>query len=76
MERKWSMRTYTEGDEEGILELWKAVYPERAYDREKWLRWWRWMYKNNIADLGQIWLADDNGIIEVIKFSQSVVGMA
>lgn len=58
MKRKWSMRVYNEGDEEGILELWKAVHPEREYDREKWLRWWRWMYKENPAGEGRIWLAE------------------
>lgn len=37
MERKWTVRAYEQGDEEGILELSKAVYPGR-YDRENWLR--------------------------------------
>ncbi len=63
MERKWSMRPYKDGDEEGILELWKAVYPNRGYDREKWLRWWCWMYKANPAGEGRIWLAEHDGKI-------------
>ncbi|MGA8849159.1 MAG: GNAT family N-acetyltransferase [Dehalococcoidia bacterium] len=63
MKRKWSMRAYKEGDEEGILELWKAVYPEREYDREKWLRWWQWMYKDNPAGPGRIWLAEHDSKI-------------
>jgi GNAT superfamily N-acetyltransferase len=61
MERKWSMRAYKEGNEEGILELWKAVHPEREFDREKWLRWWQWMYKDNPAGPGRIWLAEHDG---------------
>lgn len=63
MKRKWSMRVYNEGDEEGILELCKAVYPEKEYDLERWLRWWRWMYKDNPAGSGRIWLAEHGGKI-------------
>jgi len=63
MERKWLMRTYKDGDEEGIFALWKAVYPNREYDREKWMRWWRWMYQDNPAGGGRIWLADHDGKI-------------
>jgi GNAT superfamily N-acetyltransferase len=58
MERKWSMRAYKQGDEEGVFELWKAVYPEGEYDREKWLRWWQRTYENNPAGPGRIWLAE------------------
>jgi hypothetical protein len=61
MEQKLLLRAYKEGDEEGILELSKAVYPERQFDREDWLRWWRWMYEENPAGRGWIWLAEDNG---------------
>jgi RimJ/RimL family protein N-acetyltransferase len=61
MERKWLIREYKEGDEEGIFELWKAVYPDdREYNREKWLRWYRWMYKERPAGEGIIWLAEHN----------------
>lgn len=63
MKRKWAMGAYKEGDEEGILELWKAVHPQREYDREKWLRWWRWMYKDNPAGEGRIRLAEHDGKI-------------
>ena len=63
MEPKWIMRAYRDGDEEGILELWKAVYSDMQFDREKWLRWWRWMYKDNPAGNGWIWLAEDEGKI-------------
>ncbi len=60
MQRRWSVRKYREGDEQGILELWKAVYPSRKYDPEPWLKWWRRMYKDNPAGSGRIWLAEDN----------------
>jgi GNAT superfamily N-acetyltransferase len=63
MERRWSIREYREGDEEGILELCKAVYPSRTYDREQWMRWWRWLYKENPVGLARIWVAEDNGKI-------------
>jgi N-acetylglutamate synthase-like GNAT family acetyltransferase len=59
MERKWSIRAYRDGDEEGILELWKAVYPAKELNREQWLKQWHWMYKNNPAGSGRIWLAED-----------------
>ena len=61
--RKWIARPYRDGDEEGILELWKAVYPDRRYVREDWLAWWRWMYRDNPAGRGVIALADHDGKI-------------
>ena len=63
MERKWSVMAYKEGDEEGIFELWKAVYPEREYNREKWMRWWRWMYKDNPFGNPIMYLAQHDGRI-------------
>jgi len=63
MKRVWSIRPYKEGDEEGILELRKAIDPPRKHDRERWMRWWHWMYKDNPAGNGKIWLADCNGKI-------------
>lgn len=65
MKQKWSIREYREGDEEGILELWKAVNPLRQYNREQWMKWWHWMYKENPAASGKIWiwLADDDSRI-------------
>ncbi len=57
IKRVWSLRAYQEGDERGILELWKAVYSGRNYDPEQWMRWWRWMYKENPAGNNKIWLA-------------------
>lgn len=62
-ERKWSVRLYRAGDEEGILDLWKAVYPDRTYDREQWMKWWQWMYKDNPNGMGVILVADHDGKI-------------
>ncbi len=62
-ERRWSVRLYRAGDEEGILDLWKAVYPNRTYDREKWMKWWQWMYKDNPNGMGVILVADHDGKI-------------
>lgn len=63
MERNWSIRPYRIGDEHEILSLWKVVHPEREYNREKWLRWWTWQYKENPAGSSAIWIAEDNGKI-------------
>ncbi|MFC2021450.1 GNAT family N-acetyltransferase [Chloroflexota bacterium] len=63
MKRTWSARSYQEGDEAGIFQLWQAVYPAQTYDREQWLKWWRWLYKDNPGGTGWIWLAEDNGKI-------------
>lgn len=62
-ERKWSVRAYRDGDEEGILELWKVVYPKPTYHREEWMRWWNWMYKANPNGIGVIFVADHDGKI-------------
>ena len=87
MKRVWSVRAYEKGDENGIFELMKAVHPERKYDREKWMRWWKWMYMNNPAGDSRIWVADHDGKIvgqyplilvnmkiekEIIKGSQNI----
>jgi GNAT superfamily N-acetyltransferase len=63
MERRWSIRAYEKGDEKGIFELMKAVYPEKKYDQEKWMRWWKWMYMDNTAGDSRIWVADHDGKI-------------
>jgi len=57
------IRAYKEGDEEKILELHKAVHPERKYDKELWMEWWHRMYKENPAGAGKVWLAEDDGKI-------------
>jgi hypothetical protein len=56
----WSIRTFAEGDEGKILELWRAVHPERQVIEQPWLRWRRWMYKETPGG-SKTWLADDNG---------------
>lgn len=63
MKPEWSIRAYREGDEEGIYELWRAVLPSEKRDRAEWLRWWHWMYQENPAGKGLIWLAEANGRI-------------
>lgn len=63
MGRKWKIRAYREGDEEGIFELDKSVHPSLERNRDQWMRWWRWMYKENPAGNGRIWLADHDGKI-------------
>lgn len=60
-ERKWSLRTFQNGDEYAIFELWKTVYPERQYYPERWLEWWRWMYTDNPCGKGKIWVAEIDG---------------
>jgi GNAT superfamily N-acetyltransferase len=55
------IRTYREGDEDKIFELHKAVYHEREYNKESWIEWWRWMYRENPAGKAQIWLAEHDG---------------
>ncbi len=63
MERRWTARPYRQGDEKGIFELRKVVYPGGDYDYEKWLRWWRWFFQRNPAGRSYIWLAEDSGKI-------------
>ena len=63
MPRKWIIREYREGDEEGIFDLCDAVYPEARYDKESWMKWWHWQYKEIPFDSARIWLADHDGKI-------------
>ena len=62
MKRAYSMREYTDGDQQGILELTKAVHGV-VRGEEQWMRWWRWMYKDSPAGTGRIWLAKHNAKI-------------
>lgn len=48
MDQQWSARAFQNGDEEAILELQQAIYGEVA-DKNRWLRWWNWKYKQNPA---------------------------
>lgn len=63
MERAWSVRAYKKGDENGIFELMKAVYPEKTFTKDKWMRWWRWMFTESPAGAARIWLAEHDGKI-------------
>ena len=60
MERAWTAREYREGDEEGILELHEAIYG-KVKDKEKWMRWWNWRYRNGPAGASIIWIAEADG---------------
>lgn len=63
MERKWSIRSYEKGDENGIFELMKAVPEYPTLEKEKWMRWWNWKYMDNPAGVSRIWVADHDGKI-------------
>jgi len=63
MKREWFVRAYKEGDENKIFELMKVVYHEKNLIREKWLRWWKWMFTENPVGIARIWLAEHNGKI-------------
>jgi GNAT superfamily N-acetyltransferase len=58
----WTIRAYREGDENQIFELRKSIRPERQFDKERWLKWWHWAYKE-IPCGSKIWLAEHNGKI-------------
>jgi GNAT superfamily N-acetyltransferase len=61
MQPRWSARPYRDGDEEKILQLYKVVFPQKEYSRDEWLKEWHWLYKENPAGEGRIWLAEDKG---------------
>ncbi len=63
MKAEWSIRAYTEGDEEKIFDLTRAAFPEREFDLKHWLKLQRWMYKENPAGAAKIWLAEHDGRI-------------
>ena len=63
MKRVWTVREYKKGDENGILELMKAVYPDKKILKESWMKWWKWMFTKSPAGAARIWLADHNGKI-------------
>lgn len=61
MNYPWVVRSYQDGDEEGILDLVEATYPGR-WDRNIWLKHWEWLYKENPCG-SVIWVADLGGKI-------------
>lgn len=63
MEKKWTIRAYENGDDIKIFELANAVHPEREYDKEKWMSWWRWKYEDNPAGSSRFLVADHDGKI-------------
>jgi len=54
------MRPYENGDEEAIFELDSAMGGETR-DKNRWLRWWNWKYRDNPAGNFVIWLAEVDG---------------
>jgi GNAT superfamily N-acetyltransferase len=53
----WDIQPFHDGDEIKIFELWEALHPEKKENQEEWLTWWNWMYKENPAGKGIIFLA-------------------
>jgi len=54
MEQQWEIRRYRPGDEEGIYELTKVVTEQEGCahitsDKDRWMRHWRWEYRENPA---------------------------
>jgi GNAT superfamily N-acetyltransferase len=60
MIQNWKVRNYMDGDEVKIFELWEAIHPNKQYNLKDWMTWWNWMYKQNPAGNGIIFLADHN----------------
>ena len=63
MKRKWTIRSYEKGDENGIFELMKEVPEYPKLEKGKWMRWWNWKYMDNPAGVSGIWVADHDGKI-------------
>jgi RimJ/RimL family protein N-acetyltransferase len=53
----WDVRQYKDGDEIKIYELWEALHPDKKENKDEWLSWWNWMYKENPSGNGIIFLA-------------------
>ena len=60
MERTWSTREYSEGDEKGILKLTEAIYG-KIPDTDRWLRWWNWRYRDCPSGPPIVWVAESDG---------------
>jgi GNAT superfamily N-acetyltransferase len=63
MNKDYVVREYREGDEEGIFELWRMIHPDDRIGRDEWMRYWTWLYRDNPAGEGLIYIAEDNGKI-------------
>ncbi|MGB8707156.1 MAG: GNAT family N-acetyltransferase [Dehalococcoidia bacterium] len=53
-----SIRLYEEGDDGGIFDLNRAIYPEDQTERSEWIRKWHWQFDDSSAGKGKIWLAE------------------
>lgn len=58
-----SFRAYSDGDESGVFELWKATHAGVRCEWDMWLADWRWKFEENPAGRGIIWVAEDGGRI-------------
>jgi len=56
MDRKWITRGYKPGDEDGILALWKASFPDGEIGRAD-LAYWNWQFRDPPAGSANIRLA-------------------
>lgn len=86
----WTARAYKPGDEKGILELVKAVWPQAVSDDRQWSEGWEWLYMCNPVEPARIWIAEAGGRIvglhslhfmrmtvkgEIVKASQALDAM-
>jgi len=62
MDIKWTTRNYKPGDEQGIIDLWRASFPEGELERAE-LGYWNWQFIDNPAGRGKIRLAVHDGKI-------------
>ena len=56
MDRKWVTRGYKPGDEDGLIALWKAAFPEGESGRAE-LDYWNWQFRDPPAGAGRFRLA-------------------
>jgi GNAT superfamily N-acetyltransferase len=79
MERKWSTRGYSPGDEDGILALWRTVFPDGESGRAD-PGYWYWQFRDPPAGSARIQLAVVDDLIvgqyAVIPMSMQVRGEA
>lgn len=63
MKKGYLVREYRKGDEEGIFSLWQGIHQDNQINRDEWMRYWKWLYKDNPAGEALIYIAEDNGKI-------------
>jgi len=60
--RRWSVRRYADGDEDGILDLARLIFVEQPSDRFTH-EYWQWEFIENSAGPACMCVADDHGAI-------------